>query len=155
MDETHRWALSSISVISDIGLSLISELLISDWESGVRHYIGYRNKVLSDIWYPTSHSSQTVTVAQCYSARHYKECWFESAGRIIFFLQCQISEWALVPVSKNRNIPEVFLVRRWAVGVLGIWRGRVGWVRSGANGVSLQATWDWGGRFLSQLEGAK
>jgi hypothetical protein len=64
----HRWALSPISVISDIGLSLISELPISDWESGVRHYIGYRNKVLSDIWYPTSHSTQTVTVAQCYRA---------------------------------------------------------------------------------------
>jgi hypothetical protein len=64
----HRWALSPISVISDIGLSLISELPISDWESGVRHYIGYRNKVLSDIRYPTSQSTQTVTVAQCYSA---------------------------------------------------------------------------------------
>jgi hypothetical protein len=25
-----------------------------------------------------------------------------------------------VPVSKSRNIPEVVLVRRWAVGVLGI-----------------------------------
>jgi hypothetical protein len=25
----------------------------------------------------------------------------------------------------------------------------------GTKGVSLQATWDWGGRFLSQLEGAK
>jgi hypothetical protein len=38
--QNHRWALSPISVISDIGLSLISELPISDWESGVRHYIG-------------------------------------------------------------------------------------------------------------------
>ncbi len=45
-----------------------------------------------------------------------------------------------VPVSKSRNIPEVVLVRRWAVGVLGIWRGGVGWVKGGANGVSLQAT---------------
>ncbi len=45
-----------------------------------------------------------------------------------------------VPVSKSRNIPEVVLVRRWAVGVLGIWRGGVGWVQGGANGVSLQAT---------------
>jgi hypothetical protein len=33
--------------------------------------------------------------------------------------------------SKSRNIPEVVLVRRWAVGVLGIWRGGVGWVRGG------------------------
>ncbi len=28
-----------------------------------------------------------------------------------------------VPDNKSRNIPEVVLVRRWAVGVLGIWRG--------------------------------
>jgi hypothetical protein len=60
----YRWALNPISVISDIGLSLIS-----DWESGVRHYIEYRNKVLSDIQYPTSLSRQTVTVAQWYNAR--------------------------------------------------------------------------------------
>ncbi len=46
----------------------------------------------------------------------------------------------IVPVSKSRNIPKVVLLRRWAVGVLGIWRGGVGWVKGGANGVSLQAT---------------
>ncbi len=46
----------------------------------------------------------------------------------------------IVPDSKSRNIPEVVLVRRWAVGFLGIWRGGVGWVKGGANGVSLQAT---------------
>ncbi len=34
----HRWALSSISLISDIGLSLISESPISNWESEVRHF---------------------------------------------------------------------------------------------------------------------
>jgi hypothetical protein len=45
-----------------------------------------------------------------------------------------------VPVSKSRNIPEVVLVRRWAVGVLEIGGGGVGWVKGGANGVSLQAT---------------
>jgi hypothetical protein len=45
-----------------------------------------------------------------------------------------------VPDSKSQNIPEVVLVRRWAVGVLGIWREGVGWVKGGANGVSLQAT---------------
>ncbi len=45
-----------------------------------------------------------------------------------------------VPDSKSRNIPEVVLVRRWAVGVLGNWRGGVGWVKGGANRVSLQAT---------------
>jgi hypothetical protein len=46
----------------------------------------------------------------------------------------------LVPDSKSRNIREVVSVRRWAVGVLGIWRGGVGWVKGRANGVSLQAT---------------
>jgi hypothetical protein len=45
-----------------------------------------------------------------------------------------------VPDSKSRNIPEVVLVRHWAVGILGIWKGGVGWVKGGAIGVSLQAT---------------
>jgi hypothetical protein len=44
-----------------------------------------------------------------------------------------------VPDRRRRNIPEVVLVRRWAVGVLGIWRGRV-WVKGGAREDSLQAT---------------
>jgi hypothetical protein len=46
----------------------------------------------------------------------------------------------IVPDSKSRNIPEVVIVRRGAVGVLGIWRGWDSWVKGGANGVSLQAT---------------
>jgi hypothetical protein len=46
----------------------------------------------------------------------------------------------IVPYSKRRNIPEVVVVRRWAVRVLGIWKGGVSWVKGGANGVSLQAT---------------
>jgi hypothetical protein len=33
------------------------------------------------------------------------------------------------------------------------WGGSTGW--RGASGVSLQATWEGGGRFLSHLEGAK
>jgi hypothetical protein len=33
-----------------------------------------------------------------------------------------------VPDRRIRNIPEVVLVRRWAVGVLGIWRV---WVKGG------------------------
>jgi hypothetical protein len=45
-----------------------------------------------------------------------------------------------VPDNKSRNIPEVVFVRRWAVGVLGLWKEGVGWVKEGANGVSLQAT---------------
>jgi hypothetical protein len=45
-----------------------------------------------------------------------------------------------VPVSKSRNVPEVVLIRRWAIGVRGIWKGGVSWVKGGANGVSLQAT---------------
>ncbi len=60
-----------------------------------------------------------------------------------------------VPDSKSRNIPVVVIVRRGAVGVLGIRRGWVSWVKGGANGASLQATWGRGGQFLSQLEGAK
>jgi hypothetical protein len=45
-----------------------------------------------------------------------------------------------VPDSKSQNVPEVVFVRRWAVGVLGIWKGWDSWVRGRANGVSLQAT---------------
>jgi hypothetical protein len=45
-----------------------------------------------------------------------------------------------VPDSKSRNIPEVVIVRRGAVGVLGIWKGWDSWVKGGANRVSLQAT---------------
>jgi hypothetical protein len=39
-----------------------------------------------------------------------------------------------VPDNKSRNIPEVVLVRPWAGGVLGIWRGGVGWVKGGRMG---------------------
>ncbi len=58
-----------MSVISDIGLSLISESPISDWESGVQHYIGYRNEVLSDIRHPTFLSFWGSIMAEWYSAR--------------------------------------------------------------------------------------
>jgi hypothetical protein len=94
-------ALSPISVIRDIGLSLMSKLPISDWESGVRHYIRYRNKVLSDIPYPTSRSKQTVSVASCYSARLlFQGARDQSAGWNIFFgLQCRISKWTLMSIS--------------------------------------------------------
>ena len=44
--------------------------------------------------------------------------------------------------NKSRNIPEVVFVRRWAVGVLGIWREGVGWERGGSRWVSLSPTWD-------------
>jgi hypothetical protein len=45
-----------------------------------------------------------------------------------------------VPDRRRRIVPEVIVVRRWAVGVLGIWRGRV-WVKG----------WDKGGQFTSNL----
>ncbi len=45
-----------------------------------------------------------------------------------------------VPDRRSRNIPEVVLVRRWAVGVLGIWRGE-----------GLGEGWDKGGQFTSNL----
>jgi hypothetical protein len=55
-----------------------------------------------------------------------------------------------VPDSGRRIIPEVVLVRArgsWGSGNL------EGWVKGGTREVSLQATWDWGGRILSQLGG--
>ncbi len=46
------------------------------------------------------------------------------------------TKWYLtVPDRRSRNIPEVVLVRRWAVGVLGIWRGEglgEGWDKEGS-----------------------
>jgi hypothetical protein len=44
-----------------------------------------------------------------------------------------------VPDRRRRIVPEVVLVRRWVVGVLGIWKGE-GWGRRWDKGVSLQAT---------------
>jgi hypothetical protein len=42
----------------------------------------------------------------------------------------------LVPDRRHRIVPEVVVVRRWAVGVLGIWKGRVrvkGWDKGGGS----------------------
>ncbi len=56
-----------------------------------------------------------------------------------------------VPDRRSRVL-EVVIVRRLISGVLGIWKGeRLG--RGWEKGVSLQATWDQGGRILSHLGG--
>jgi hypothetical protein len=47
--------------------------------------------------------------------------------------------YVTVPDRRCRIIPKVVLVRRWAVGVLGIWKGE-GWVKGGTKEVSSQAT---------------
>jgi hypothetical protein len=66
---------------------------------------------------------------------------FRGIGYLVMFFENDISSFFItVRDNKSRNIPKVVLVRRWAVGVLGIWREGVGWVKGGANGVSLQAT---------------
>jgi hypothetical protein len=37
------------------------------------------------------------------------DCWFESSGRYIYFLQCRISEWTLMSISEHfRYRNEVF-----------------------------------------------
>ncbi len=95
-----RWALHPISVISDIGLSLISELPISNWESGVQHYIGYRKKGLSDIRH-TNLNNQAQYFSVLALAFDSKGCRFKCAERNIFFLQCRISEWSLMSISEN------------------------------------------------------
>jgi hypothetical protein len=46
----------------------------------------------------------------------------------------------LVPDRRRRILPEVVLVRRWVIGVLGIWRVE-GWGEG----------WDRGGQFTSNL----
>ena len=50
----------------------------------------------------------------------------------------------IVPDNKSRNIPEVVLVRRWAVGVLEIWRGEglgEGWGKRGQFTSNLRLRW--------------
>ncbi len=53
--------------------------------------------------------------------------------------------YCIVPYSKRRNIPEVVVVRRWAVGVLVIWRGRgglgEGWGKWGQFTSNLRLRW--------------
>jgi hypothetical protein len=45
-----------------------------------------------------------------------------------------------VPDRRRRILPEVVLVRRWVIGVPGIWRGKGLGERVGTGEVSLQAT---------------
>jgi hypothetical protein len=45
-----------------------------------------------------------------------------------------------VPDRRRRIGPEVVAVRRWAIWVLGIWRGR-GWVRGGQFTSNLRPRW--------------
>ncbi len=51
-----------------------------------------------------------------------------------------LSHTVIVPDRRSRIIPEVILVRRWAVGVLGLWRGE-----------GLGEGWDKGGQLTSNL----
>ncbi len=49
-----------------------------------------------------------------------------------------------VPDIRRQIIPEVVLVRRWAVGVLGIWRGEgfgEGWNKGGQFTSNLRLRW--------------
>ncbi len=49
-----------------------------------------------------------------------------------------------VPDRRRRIVPEVVLVRRGVIGVLGIWRGRVwgkGWGRGGQFTSNLRPRW--------------
>jgi hypothetical protein len=55
---------------------------------------------------------------------------------LLFSLEYRI---VAVPDRRRRIGPEVVIVRRWAIWVLGIWRGRV-LGKGGSGEVSLQAT---------------
>jgi hypothetical protein len=76
----------------------------------------------------------------------------EMISALCLFLLCPSYCTNTVPDRRRRIVPEIVLVRRWVTGVLGIWRGE-GWEGVGTGEVSLQATWDRGGRILSQLGG--
>jgi hypothetical protein len=98
----HRWALSPISVISNIGLSLISESPISDWESKVRHYIdiGIKFYPITNIQHPLI--IKRGVIAEWYSARF----WFQGAC-FRFQLMCKnfckggISERTLMSILEH------------------------------------------------------
>jgi hypothetical protein len=59
-----------------------------------------------------------------------------------------------VPDSKSRNIPEVVVVRRWAVGILGL-EGRGGMGEGWGNWGQFTSNLGQGRTVLTQLEGAK
>jgi hypothetical protein len=61
---------------------------------------------------------------KCTHARDFKKSVFNP----FFIIHSLKDAKHSVPDNKSRNIPEVVLVRRWAVGVRGIWRGGVGCV---------------------------
>jgi hypothetical protein len=48
--------------------------------------------------------------------------------------------YVAVPDRRHRIVPEVVIVRRWVIGVLGIWKGE-----------GLGKGWDKGGQFTSNL----
>jgi hypothetical protein len=53
---------------------------------------------------------------------------------------CEYNISLIVPDRRHRIIPEVVLVRRGVIGVLGVWRGE-----------GLAKGWDRGGQFTSNL----
>ncbi len=56
------------------------------------------------------------------------------------FMLVKMKALILVPDRRRRTVPEVVLVRRWAIGVLGIWKGE-----------GLGKGWGKGGQFTSNL----
>ncbi len=68
-----------------------------------------------------------------------KKCFWSELRKVSSELR-KVSSELSVPDRRCRIIPEVVLVRRWAVGVLGIWRGE-----------GLGKGWNKGGQFTSNL----
>ncbi len=78
----------------DIGTSDIG---LREWSPTL-----YRISESSFIRYPTSKYTQTVSVAQCYSAcLPIRGAWVCICRMKYFFLQCRISEWALMSISEH------------------------------------------------------
>jgi hypothetical protein len=55
-------------------------------------------------------------------------------------LHIRVTYFHTVPDRRRRILPEVVFVGRWAIGVLGIWKGE-----------GLGKGWDRGGQFTSNL----
>jgi hypothetical protein len=60
--------------------------------------------------------------------------------KILYHSLCKMFSGNIVPDRRRRIVPEVVLVRRWAIGFLGIWKGE-----------GLGRGWDKGGQFTSNL----
>jgi hypothetical protein len=98
----HRWALSLISVISNIGLSQISDSCYRTEraKSDIILDIGIKFYLISDIWHSLHYGdlSQLSGKVLAFSSKGSR---LESSWYIRIFCKCRISEWTLMSISEH------------------------------------------------------